>query len=211
MRFRGHVAVLACVLAVAACTGGGAAKGGAGGTATTAKPVGDPVALLKSVDLADSDTLLALNDAAADPGLEAAAEKALAAGATGDLKWAATWVVVNGAKDAAPLVPLATDPDLTIRVMAGTGLVARGRTEGFAPLVAALTEDALLVGHYPPQPAWLEATLALVRWTGVADNGPPFDADAAQRAVAQQRWQAWLDQHHDALHFDDDEGRWLIS
>jgi hypothetical protein len=171
--------------------------------------VTDPAALLRSVDLADSDSLLLLADAAGDAGLIAAAEEALAAGATGDLRWAAVWVVVNGGSDAEILVPYATADDVTIRVMASTGLLARGRIEGFEPLIAALTDETLLVGRYPPEPAWTAAATTLVRWTGVAANGPPFDALASQRAVAQQRWTAWLDASGSSLMFDSAEGRWV--
>ncbi len=171
--------------------------------------VDDPGGLLASINLADSDTLLPLGDAIGDAGLLAAAEEALAQAADGDLKWAATWVVVNSFGDADLLVPLAADGDLTIRVMAATGLLAQGRVEGFEPLINALTNKELLAGRYPPEPAWSAATLALVRWTAVSDNGPPFDANADQLAAAQALWQAWFADHQQSLRFDANEGIWL--
>ncbi len=171
--------------------------------------VKDPAGLLASVDLGESDTLLPLGDAIGDAGLLAAAEKALADAADGDLKWAATWVVVNSFGDADLLVPLAADADLTIRVMAATGLLAQGRIEGFDPLINALTNEEFLIGRYPPEPAWSAATLALVRWTAVSDNGPPFDANTDQLAAAQARWQAWFVNHQQSLHFDTNEGIWV--
>lgn len=173
--------------------------------------VEDPGGLLASIDLAESDTLLPLGDAIGDPGLLAAAEQALTGAADGDLKWAATWVVVNSFGDADLLVPLAADADLTIRVMAATGLLAQGRIEGFEPLINALTNEELLTGRYPPEPAWSAATLALVRWTAVSDNGPPFDANADQLAAAQERWRAWFVDHQQSLRFDANEGIWLTA
>lgn len=177
----------------------------------TGSAVDDPDGLLMSVDLADSDTLLPLGDAIGDAGLLAAAEAALAAAADGDLKWAATWVVVNGFGDADLLVPLASDDDLTIRVMAATGLLAQGRIEGFEPLIAALTNDEFLDGRYPPESAWSAATLALVRWTAVSDNGPPFDANPDQRVAAQALWNTWFADHRQSLRFDANEGIWLTA
>jgi hypothetical protein len=170
--------------------------------------VADPVGLLASVDLADSDTLLPLLDGLRDPGLLHAAEAALGTHPTGSLQFAAALLVVNSGGDGDLLVPLIADTNPTIRVMAGTGLIAQGRLEGFAPLIAALTDDTILDGHYPAQHAWEAATLALVRWTGLSDNGPPFDAAMSQRASAQERWSEWLGQHRATLTFDTAEGRW---
>jgi hypothetical protein len=188
---------------------GGALHDGDGATAASA--VADPDGLLRSVNLADSDSLLPLADAAGDAGLIAAAEAALAAGATGDLRWAAVWVVVDAGTNADVLLPFATADDPTIRVMASTGLLARGRVEGFEPLIAALTDETVLVGRYPPEFAWSAATTALVRWTGIATNGPPFDAVASQRVLAMQRWTEWFNASRATLAFNAEEGRWVTS
>jgi hypothetical protein len=208
--WRVAVAVFGLTLAVG-CTGGGDDTPASPGGGAPVAPVEDPQALLESIESSNSDSLLALADGAGDAGLVAAAEDALAAGATGDLKWAAVWVVVDGGTDAEVLVPFVNDDNPTIRVMAATGLVARGRVEGFEPLIAALTDETLLDNHYPPEPAWTAAATALVRWTGVAENGPPFDAVAGQRTTAQQRWTEWFDEHRDELRFDEDQALWVTS
>ena len=177
-------------------------------TSPSVSTVADPVGLLASVDLADSDTLLPLLDGLGDPGLLRAAEVALSTHPTGNLQFAAALLVANSGGDGDLLVPLIADTNPTIRVMAGTGLIAQGRLEGFAPLIGALTDDTILDGHYPVQHAWEAATLALVRWTALSDNGPPFDATVSQRASAQQRWSEWLSQHQATLTFDAAEGLW---
>ncbi len=180
-----------------------------GGTAgTPVSSVADPAGLLAAVDLADSDTLLPLLDGVGDPGLLKAAEAALATHPTGSMQFAAAFIVVNSGGDGDLLVPLVADANPTIRVMAGTGLIAQGRIEGFEPLIAGLTDETILDGHYPPERVWEAATLALVRWTAVSDNGPPFDSTASQRASAQQLWTAWFAQHKATLTFDAAQGLW---
>jgi hypothetical protein len=47
-----------------------------------------------------------------------------------------------------------------------------------------------------------------VRFTGISDNGPPFDADASRRVLAQQRWKDWLTANLASLTFDAEKGLW---
>jgi hypothetical protein len=66
----------------------------------------------------------------------------------------------------------------------------------------------MLVGQEPPTTAWAAAATSLVRFTGIADNGPPFDADVSRRQLAQQRWRDWLGANQASLAFDGEKGLW---
>ena len=156
----------------------------------------------------NDDAQYAVHDHRSDSALIQAAGAALTTGVSGPELWAATWIWVNEGGDPLPLLPLLTNADASIRIMAATGLIARGRVEGFAPLIDELNDPSILVGQEPPTTAWAAATTSLVRFTAIADNGPPFDADASRRVVAQQRWRDWLAANQASLTFDGEKGLW---
>ena len=164
--------------------------------------------VLASFKFDDPETQYAIHDHRSEPALVAAAGAALATGVTGPELWAATWIWVNEGDDPAPLLALLTNDDPSIRIMAATGLIARGRQEGFTPLIEALTNESILVGQEPPTTAWAAAATSLVRFTAISDNGPPFDADTTRRLTAQQRWRDWFAQNQATLTFNVDEGQW---
>ena len=168
----------------------------------------DAAAALSSFSFENDDAQYAVHDHRSDAALVHAAGDALATGVSGPQLWAATWIWVNEGDDAAPLLPLLTNSDPAIRIMAATGLIARGRSEGFAPLIDELTDASVLIGQEPPTSGWAAATTSLVRFTGIADNGPPFDADASRRVLAQQRWRDWLTANQASLTFDGGKGLW---
>ena len=168
----------------------------------------DAALALTSFSFEDAESQYVVHDHRSDAALVQAAGEALARGVSGPELWAATWIWVNEGFDPAPLLPLLADADASIRVMAATGLIARGRSEGFAPLIDELSNESMLVGQEPPTAAWAAAAESLVRFTGVAANGPPFDADATRRALAQQRWRTWLDDNQASLTFNSVEGQW---
>jgi len=165
--------------------------------------------VLQATQVNDPDTV----DAAAwlrfsDDGVAAAAallgQTGLAAGA----RWAAVYVYGNGGEDPAPLVPYAADPDPSVRLIAAAALIARGRGEGFAPAVDALTDTSMVTGTLPPCPSWVLAAQTLVRATARADLGPPLDADDRLRRLSQDAWRRWLTDERPALHFDATTGLW---
>ncbi len=168
----------------------------------------DATAALSSFSFTNDDSQYTVHDHRSDTALVQAAGAALTAGVSGPELWAATWIWVNEGDDPAPLLPLLTNADASIRIMAATGLIARGRAEGFAPLIDELTDVSVLVGQEPPSTAWAAATTSLVRFTAIADNGPPFDADATHRVLAQQRWRDWLAANRASLAFDGEKGLW---
>jgi len=130
-------------------------------------------------------------------------------GASGLQAWAATYVWANGGDDVAPLLALLADADPEIRVMAATGLIARGDAAGFEPLIATLTDDAVTAGF--PAPVWQNAAVALVRFTAISANGPPFDGSPKQRQTAADAWTAWLDTNRASLGFDPATALWSVG
>lgn len=166
--------------------------------------------LLIGFDTADQVSFSVLAQDRSDPGLLAAARRSLDAGATGDERWAATYVWVNEGDDAAPLIGLLAADDAAIRVMAATGLLARGREDGFEPLFALIVDDSLRPGH-PPSQVWRDAAVALARYTAISELGPPLDASPAQRQLARTKWQAWFGEHRNALNFDAEVALWLAG
>ena len=197
--------VLAVALVLVACSGGGGSEDTAGPTTLTEVAASS---LLQDFSLDDPADYFALMDAPTDASLVREAGIALEGGASGDELWAATYVWVNGGDDPAPLRPLVADPDPAVRVMAATGLLRLGDAAGFDPLVAALADETPLRGHVPQVPAWVVATGSLARYTGIADHGPPLDADATKRTEGQARWQAWLDANRATLTFDEETQLW---
>jgi hypothetical protein len=168
---------------------------------TTLAP-GEGANVIEEFSFDDAEAVYLLVDHRSDPEVVAAAEGALAAGASGDQLWAATYVWSNEGTDPEPLVALLADQESAIRYMAATGLIARGRIEGFSPLIAALTDESVLAGFEPAGPVWAAATTALVRFTAISAHGPPWDADTARLQLAQDRWQTWLQANQSQLFFD---------
>lgn len=124
------------------------------------------------------------------------------------VRWAAVYVYGGGGADPEPLLPVLQDADPSLRLLAAVGLIARGRSEGFAPTVAALSDEMILFGSKPPETRWRVAARTLVRHTLRADLGPPLDADARIRARCQQRWQDWLTSALPSLRFDPGTAEW---
>ena len=168
----------------------------------TTLPREEAAGVIEGFSFVDADAVYLLVDHRSDPEVVAAAEGALAAGVSGDQLWAATYVWSNEGADAEPLLELLDDGDSGIRYMAATGLIARGRIEGFSPLIAALTDESVLTGFEPPGPVWAAAATALVRYTAISAHGPPFDADTSRLELAQDRWQTWLEGNQSGLVFD---------
>jgi hypothetical protein len=215
----GRVLVVALVVSgLVACDAGDAGDGGDGGGAgaddestNSAMSSSDAADVLLRFHFDDAQSQYMLHDNRGDPAVVAAARESLQRGATGDELWAATFVWVNEGDDPEPLLALLDDEEVTIRVMAATGLVARGRAEGFPVLIEALTDDSALVGHEPPEQAWHRATTVLMRFTGQGELGPPLDADNTQRAAAQERWRNWLADSGDNLTFDAEAFLWRTT
>jgi hypothetical protein len=190
-----------------AATGATSSSTVADGTITTLAPA-EGAHVIERFSFADADSVYLLVDHIGNTEVVTAAREALETGASGDQLWAATYVWSNEGGDAEPLVALLGNEDSAIRYMAATGLIARGRIEGFRPLIEALTDESVLRGFEPPGPVWAAAATALVRFTAISENGPPFDADPARLQLAQERWRAWFDGNESRLTFDDVDLVW---
>ncbi len=105
-------------------------------------------------------------------------------------------VYADSGGDPAPLLKLIADTRPGIRVLAAQGLLARGDKRGFPVLIAELEGEL----------EWASASRHLARWTANGTFGPPFDADARQRADAAKRWGAWWSASKDRITFKG--GRW---
>lgn len=223
-RATGALATVVLTALVASCsssssppvTGG---TGAANSTAADSTAVGETDSL-EPVITADPAVALALlgGDLADiegeldDAGVTGAAGQLLQQGeADPALLFAAAYVWANTGDDPSLLLPLLGNADPSTVLTAAIGLVAQGRPEGFAPLIAALTSDDVLVRYGTGEPVWSAASLALARFTGVAENGPPFDANHDQRALAQSRWQHWLDTNGASMTFDATQELWSTT
>jgi hypothetical protein len=213
--------VLVAFLLLAACTSSGSTAPSAevpASGATTSSTQGNSVAttlppeavadIISGFTLGDVDAVYLLVDHRGEPEVVAAAREALTVGASGDQLWAATYVWSNEGTDPEPLLELLDSDDSAVRYMAAAGLIARGRSEGFGPLIAALTDENVLRGFEPAGPVWAAAATALVRYTAISANGPPFDASTAQLELAQGRWESWLESNQAGLRFDAVELIW---
>ena len=187
-------------------------SGASGENATTVASPPDVDAARQAIegaDLANDDSISALEAIRFTPAGEEAARDALISGASGTALWAATWVYASSAKDPAPLRPLLDNPDASVRVMAAAGAVAMGERAGFAPLATALSDLDRLKGSRPPLSIAAFAATTLIR--SVAASGapaPPQAGDTAEAVAA--RWSAWLDQHANALQFDQATRTWKL-
>jgi hypothetical protein len=199
-------------------TGGGGGDGGGGsgdgGSPSAIAPtitVEEATVVLEAADLTDDASLREVDAIADAQATVDAAAGLIADEATGDALWSAVYVYANGGDDPSVLVPLLAHPDPTIRAMAAAGAIATGERAGFEPLVAALTDTSTMSGSEPPLPIWEFATGTLARYTGVGENGPPFDANARRRLLGQERWTAWLSENLDDLAFDPEAGGWSVG
>ena len=166
----------------------------AAASAIDAAKTGDPVSMgtLQSLRFTDTGTQ--------------AARQRIEAGATGDALWAATWLYATAGTDPAPLVPLLTNEDSTIRVMAAAALMALGSEDGFDVLVDAISSDDQLRGSEPPTTVARFAARTLDRYTDAGLSGPA--GTPAEKAESARRWSAWLEASHSSLRFDAETGMW---
>lgn len=177
-------------------------------TSASEAPPTDPALALATLN----GELEALTDQLGDPAIAAAARAVLEdGGADPPLRFAATYVWANVGDDPSVLVPLLADTDHSVVITAAIGIIAQGGIDGFAPLIAALTTTTPLAYYDTGEPEWSAATVALVQFTGVSANGPPFDADAGQLLLSQQRWQSWLEQNRATLTFDAAIAQWSTA
>jgi hypothetical protein len=170
----------------------------------------DPLGVLLAVRLHEPHTLEAVERIRDTPEAIAAAGELLSAGTTPDIRWAAAYVYAIGGNDPGPLRPLLGDADVTVRVLAGAGLVARGEVDGFVALVDAMGHFEPMPGPGARSPVWAVAASVLVRMTGIARFGPNWDADERRVRLAQARWRAWLEEHRSRLRFDPATGEWQV-
>jgi hypothetical protein len=134
---------------------------------------------------------------------KAAAEQAIATGATGAELWAATWVYTSTASDPAPLVPLFAAPDLSTRALAAAGALSFGERAAAPVLVGLLSDGEQLAGSKPPLTIGQFAASTLTRYI----DAPEIRADAAPSDLVAP-WTAWLAGPGAGLKFDPESGRW---
>jgi hypothetical protein len=217
-RATGALATIVLTMLVASCSdsSSSSAPGGTHAATTTTATSGNSHSV-EPVNTADAAAALSLlgGDLADlegrldDAGVIESAGKMLQKGeADPTLLFGAAYVWANSGNDPSLLVPLLANADRSTVLTAAIGLVAQGRREGFAPLIAALTSDDVLIRYGTGEPVWSAASLALARYTGVAENGPPFDANRDQRLLAQSRWQKWLDTNSASMTFDATQELW---
>lgn len=95
-----------------------------------------------------------------------AAREFLASGGDGDPLWAATWLYASTATDTAPLVPLLTHRDPSVRVMAAAALAALEHPGAVEVLRAERRNTGPLRGSEPPITIADFSVLTLERYTG---------------------------------------------
>lgn len=103
-----------------------------------------------------------------------AAQEVIAAGGTRDQLWAAVWIYSSAGADPAPLAPLLTNPDPSVRAMAAVAAVCWGDPRGFAVLSESLSDAGPLAGARPPVAIRRFAAYALGRCIG--QDGTPAPA-----------------------------------
>jgi hypothetical protein len=130
-------------------------------------------------------------------------------GAPDELLYAAAVVWLSLGVDPAPLQPLLTQPNSTIRAIAAIGCSARGDLNGLKVLVEFLTIDDLFGGCAPRTDVWSLAARVLVSLTARADLGPSLDSDPSMRQAAVLQWRAVL--NSGSATFDPGTGRWTTA
>lgn len=180
---------------------------------TAAPPVaiadeGECRRLIEAVTLIDDPTIRAADACRFTPiGAQAARDVMANASASPDQLWAALWVYAASGSDPAPLRPLASHADSTLRAMASATLVAFGDRAGFVPLAELLADQTSLSGARPPVTVSAFAANSLSRY--VAAGGAPA-ADAADPAAQASAWQAWLSANAETLQYSVTEGVWTL-
>ena len=166
--------------------------------------------LIETANLANDDTINALEGVRFTPAGEVAARAILASTADGDVLWAATWVYASSATDPGPLVPLLANADASIRVMAAATLIALGDRAGFAVLATSLPDTGQLRGSVPPMGIGSFALFTLSRYLDAPDiPAPPASEEEIPAAAA--AWASWLGGHADDLRFDAPSRTWTTS
>ena len=166
-------------------------------------------ALIDAVHLDDPASVAALGAIEfSDAGAQAARQR-IEGDASGDPLWAAVHVYVTGGTDPAPLVPLLTNADPRIRVLAAAGLVSLGRADGFDTLAASITSGELMHASHPPVTVARYAAASLSRYTADALPVDPTDT-VEQRTALAAAWSAWLAANRSQLGFDPDTGTWAV-
>ena len=134
----------------------------------SAEDVAAARALIDSTDVADSQSVDAIQAIRFTGAGTLAACQRLQEGAVGDALWAATWIYVTSGIEPAVLLPLAGNSDSSVRVIAAAGLTALGRLEGLDALTGSIDVDADLRGSHPPLTVAQFAAATLSRYTGAA-------------------------------------------
>jgi hypothetical protein len=179
---------------------------------------------IAALDLADPASISAVAGCRFTPGGETAAQQVLAAGGTRDQLWGALWVYATSSRDPAPLLPLAANPDPSIRAMAGAALAPLGEHAGIDALAASLNETSILAGSNPPEAIDEFAVFSLSRSvvaggapSSVTPSGPPSSASPASSAGPSptpsdpiHAWQDWLTAHSAQLVFDSTARQWSL-
>jgi hypothetical protein len=180
----------------------------------SATPIAADVAaargMIEAADLANPETLNAIEGVRFTPAGEEAARAVLAAPAAGDALWAATWVYASSGTDSAVLAPLLVSGDASIRVMAAAALVAAGDRSGFAILAAALSDAGQLRGSQPliSVAGFSASTLSsYIEAAGV----PAAAATEAEVAAIAASWSTWLGANEKSLQFDRTSGTWKLG
>jgi hypothetical protein len=199
----------------AGASASGPANPGESPTTSDAQPPArtpDPAAVaaartaIDATRLADADSVTAVDAIRSTRAAAQAAADALAAGADGDARWAATWVYASSGRDPAPLRALLEDADASIRAMAAAALLALGDRDGAATLAALIPLDDELRGSRPPLALGAFAAGSLDRYI----DGPSI-ADGAARSDVATAWTTWLAAYGSTMTFDPATGRWIAS
>jgi hypothetical protein len=198
--------------ATPASTGLAGQTAGLGGSPANAGSVEVAASTLQATKLDDDASLAALEGIRFTPAGTEAAARLLGSGATGDVLWAATYVYASAGADPTPLRSLAgsSTASLTIRTMAGAGLLAAGDVAGFGPLLLALAASEQMDGAAPAGYLWEFAADVLERYTHTG-FGPGLAATDPERATIVAHWQTWLDTNRDRLRFDATTHLWVVS
>ena len=221
------LAIVAVAAFAAACgssstpTGSGTLPGSTGGPVSPAaipSTPGEPTeadiaaagGLIDAANLADDATIDAIDAVRFTPAGTLAASRRLAAGATGDALWAAVWVYVTLGTDPAPLLPLLTNDDPSIRSLAAAGAAAMGQLEGLDVLAALLGEDGGLRGAHP---SVLVARYAVFSLSSLLADGPGDVPTGTpdERLAARAAWTTWLETNRSRLSFDKAQHAWRVS
>jgi hypothetical protein len=133
----------------------------------------------------------------------AAAAQAIQSGATGDALWAATWIYEASGTEPDVLMPLLSNPDVSVQAMAAVTLLAWGKREAAPVLVQLLSASGFIRGSEPPTSVSGFAAGALDRFV----KGPEIAATATPEELA-AAWSSWFGANQAAMQYDPDTARW---